>query len=114
MADTKILATPLESAVAFLRGKVAAAERDMAESAYYDGGFYQGIDNAVGGAAGELAALFSPEVAGMVADLLEEVERQQNQRPCDAPGGACNACSWRPDFVVAEVLAELVKGVHCG
>jgi hypothetical protein len=109
MAEAKTaLATPIESAVALLRKRVTAFREEEDRHPYWDGGFHRGIDNAVGGPGGELAGLFSPEVADMLADLLEEIERQQNQRPCDAPGGACNACSWRPDFVAADVLATLL------
>lgn len=113
MSDMKTqattLATPIEAAVTLLRERVAAF-RDEEDEPYWDGGFYRGIDNACGGPGGRLAGLFSPEVADMLADLLEEIERQQNQRPCDAPGGACNGCSWRPDFVAADALAAFLSG----
>lgn len=107
--STETLATPIEAAVTLLRRRVAEAESEMESNPYWEGAtFAEGIDNACGGGAGRLAAMFSPEVADMVADLLEEIERQQNQSPCDAPGGACNGCSWRPDFVAADVLATLI------
>ncbi|MGA4995840.1 hypothetical protein [Nonomuraea bangladeshensis] len=57
-------ATLLHEAVAAFR----AEERDP----YWGGGFFRGIDNAVGGPGGRLAGLFGPELAESLAFLLEE------------------------------------------
>lgn len=102
---------PSETAVTILRTRVEAARQDMAGSRYWQGGtFFTGIDNAVGGEAGQLAAMFSPDVADLVADLLEEIRRQQGMPPCDKPNGCCNGCERRDDFVIADALAELISG----
>lgn len=103
--------TPLETVVALLRQQAEAAEQDMESNPYWHGGtFAQGIDNACGGEAGRLAALFSPEVADLLADLLEENQRQQDMPPCDKPDGCCNGCERRDDFVIADALAQIING----
>ncbi|MGA4989935.1 hypothetical protein [Nonomuraea bangladeshensis] len=116
MTETKTVpATALEAAVALLRKHVENARDEMDTNPYWEGAsFYQGIDNACGGGAGRLAALLSPEVADLLADLLEELERQQNMPPCSDPSGVCNHCEWRPDFVVADALASALKGAGRG
>ncbi|MFI7125946.1 hypothetical protein ACIBQ1_09650 [Nonomuraea sp. NPDC050153] len=111
MSDTKTLVTPLEASIAFLRERIDQARDEMATNPYWEGGtFQQGIDNACGGAAGQLAAVFSPELADLVVDLLEELQRQQDMPPCSDPTGVCNSCEWRPDFVIADALAAVVNG----
>lgn len=112
MAETseKTAATPIESVVSLLRQHVTDARNEMNSNPYWEGAtFAQGIDNACGGGAGRLAALFSPEVADLLADLLEELQRQQDMPPCSDPSGVCNHCQWRPDFVVADALASLIS-----
>lgn len=110
VSDKTVPATALESAVALLRKHVGDARDAMATNPYWEGAtFKQGIDNACGGGAGRLAALLSPEVADLLAGLLEELERQQNMPPCSDPSGVCNHCEWRPDFVVADALASALK-----
>lgn len=114
-AETTGIATPIDACVAFLRQAADAAGREMETNPYWEGAsFYQGIDNACGGDAGRLAALFSPEAVDLLADLLEELQRQQNMPPCSDPSGVCNHCEWRPDFVVADALAGALKGAGRG
>lgn len=64
----------LRAAVATLRTKAAAAFKNLKASDYYGhdpANFAKGIDNAVGGAAGELAAEFNPTAAHLAADILD-------------------------------------------
>jgi len=45
-----------------------------------------------------------------LADLLDEIARQYDAPPCDAPAGACSACEWREDFTDALRLARAYLG----
>ena len=55
-------------------------------------------------------ASWDPAMAEAVADLLNEIARQYEAPPCDAPAGACSACEWREDFTDALRLARAYLG----
>lgn len=58
-------------------------------------------------AAHSLRARGDVPFADLTADLLEELARQYESEPCDAPE-VCNNCHTRPDFVVGDHLAMRV------
>ena len=65
----------LYAAAEKLRRMALAARRDLKSSDYYDhdeANFTAGINNACGGAAGELAALFTPDLADGLRARFEE------------------------------------------
>lgn len=65
----------LYAAAEKLRRMALAARRDLKSSDYYghdEANFTSGINNACGGAAGELAALFTPDVADGLRARFEE------------------------------------------
>jgi len=67
-------ADELRAAATKLREKVSAARDDLRNSSYFghdEANYTQGIDNACGGAAGELAASFTPAAGDGLADLLD-------------------------------------------
>lgn len=63
--------TVLEAA-ARIRRAAQAAQDEMATNGYWSSGWAAGVENAIGGEAGELAALFPPDVALRLADWLDE------------------------------------------
>lgn len=79
MADTKTEtpASELRRAATLLAERVADFRRE-AKSSYYWRGFAEyghGVDNAMGGAGGRLAMLFTPEAAEALASWLETATR---------------------------------------
>lgn len=61
----------LHQAAAKARGWAAEARAEMASNDYWDAGWSDGIQGAISGAAGTLAAMFSPDVADETADWLD-------------------------------------------
>jgi hypothetical protein len=77
MADTRT-ETPADEmrwASSLLLQRVADFRAEEHEP-YWSGGFFQGIDNACGGAGGALAGLFTPEAAEGLAGWLHRTARQ--------------------------------------
>ncbi|MET8694766.1 hypothetical protein ABZV65_19735 [Streptomyces bauhiniae] len=64
-------ALTLHQAAANLRTRAKAALAGFVSNEYWEGGWARGIENAVGGAEGELAALLSPASAVWLADALD-------------------------------------------
>lgn len=63
----------LHAAAAHLRRHVTNAVRDMQGNDYWRMGWHAGVTNAIGGAEGELLALFTPETTLLLADWLDEL-----------------------------------------
>ncbi|MFF0736835.1 hypothetical protein ACFYVK_35140 [Streptomyces chartreusis] len=78
MTSTDLLPPPspaltVHQAAAALRRTAECAVAAMARNDYWAGGWQRGVTNAISGYEGDLAALFSPEMAVEVADWLDEV-----------------------------------------
>lgn len=63
----------VHQAAARLRTAAGRARAEMARNTYWDNGWAAGITDALGGAGGDLAALFTPDLATGFADWLDEV-----------------------------------------
>ncbi|MEU9558015.1 hypothetical protein [Streptomyces fumanus] len=62
----------VHEAAARIRRTAEAAQGELASSGYWSSGWAAGVENAIGGEAGALAALFPPELALRLADWLDE------------------------------------------
>lgn len=89
----------LEQAAQRLREMADAAEKEMAANPYWGGdpgNFAAGIDNATGGAAGELAALFNPamarDLAGLIVGVPERHRMSPAMKPAWWPSKTCRSC----------------------
>ncbi|CAL9668272.1 hypothetical protein SUDANB145_07275 (plasmid) [Streptomyces sp. enrichment culture] len=65
-------ALTVHEAAARIRRAAEAAQDEMATNGYWSSGWAAGVENAIGGEGGELAALFPPELALGLADWLDE------------------------------------------
>ncbi|NEA22651.1 hypothetical protein [Actinomadura bangladeshensis] len=69
-----VLAEELRTAANMLRGMIDAARADLTRSSYYghdEANYTQGINNACGGEAAELAASYTPRLADITVEWLE-------------------------------------------
>lgn len=64
-------ALTLHMAADKLRTRAAKARAEMAGNDYWNGGWAAGVENAIGGAEGELAGMLTPDLADVIADLLD-------------------------------------------
>jgi hypothetical protein len=74
-----------------LAGERAAAE--VVGNPYWDMGWTAGVTNAIGGAAGDLVALFSPALAEEFADWLDTVASANARHGVPLPSLALQAAS---------------------
>lgn len=63
----------LRAAAALLRERVTAWRAEAQTNPYWELAYATGVDNAMGGAGGRLAKLFTPEAAEGLASWLEEI-----------------------------------------
>lgn len=77
MADTteKTAAAEMRSAAAVLHDRVLAFVSEARTSSYWQGAYAQGVDNAMGGAGGRLAMLFTPDLASQLGSWLKQTAR---------------------------------------
>ena len=66
-------ALTVHQAAATLRSVAESATAAMARNDYWSAGWERGVTNAISGYEGDLAAFFSPYLAGEFADWLDEV-----------------------------------------
>lgn len=64
-------ALTIHQAAAELRRQAEAARDQMARNDYWRSGWAAGVSNAIGGPEGDLAGLFTPELAMALADWLD-------------------------------------------
>ena len=101
---TKTSADEMRTLSALLKQRVAAF-REEENDPYWSGGFYQGIDNACGGAGGRLAGLFSPEAAEALADWLYRTARQWDHEIRGHLHDACDGAVGEDCWCFAGALA---------
>ena len=91
-----------------LRRHAERARAEMAGNTYWDRGWRAGVENAIGGAEGELAAFMDPQMADGLADWLDGVAQAAVKH---AAGGFGNCQSeitegW-PETLADRVLREV-------
>lgn len=74
---------------------------------YWSGGYFQGIDNALGGAGGALAGLFTPEAAEGLAGWLYRTARQWDHEVRGHLHDACDGAVGEDCYCFAGALATV-------
>lgn len=100
-------ALTLHMAADRLRGRAEKALARMARNDYWSMGWRPGIENAVGGEEGELAACMSPEFALELADWLDAIGRDAMRHAAKGCGNDESeiACG-HPLTIAQRILAE--------
>lgn len=105
---TAMPAGEMRALSALLSQRVAEARNEMATNTYWEGAtFAQGIDNACGGGAGRLAAMFSPEAAEAVAGWLHRTARQWDHEVRGKLHDACDGAVGEDCVCFAGALATV-------
>ncbi|MCX4405932.1 MULTISPECIES: hypothetical protein [unclassified Streptomyces] len=83
----------VHDAAARIRAASHRASAEAASNSYWDMGWTAGVTNAIGGAAGDLAAVFSPALAEEFADWLDAVASANARHGIPLPSLAVQAAS---------------------
>lgn len=98
----------LHQAAAELRSRVERARAEMAGNDYWEAGWRAGVENALGGATGQLAAFITPDMAAVLANWLDAVA-QEAVRHAAGGFGNCQTeiTSGWPETLANHILGEV-------
>lgn len=98
-------ALTLNQAAAKLRDRAAKARAEAKGNDYWNGGWARGVENAIGGAEGVLAGMFTPDMADEIADWLDSIALEAVKH---AAGGMGNCeseiCDGYPTTLARRIL----------
>lgn len=98
----------LHQAAAELRRRAERARAEMAGNDYWAMGWRDGVENALGGTTGQLAALITPDIANGLANWLDSVAQEAVRHAAQGWGNCESEITdgW-PETLAAWILREV-------